>query len=491
MIFYGLAKKRYETEEQEMNRGGEGFILRILDDSGIVAKIFLPAWRTAYRYEKLLAMMNMKVSAKLREVVTWPEDILCDEEGNFAGYIMRKAEGMICFTDLVLVPDFSDLRCEKGPIIAENLCRALWILHWEGIAAGDLNPGNILVGSDGRVLLIDADSFHIHDRDGRLYRCSVMSENYLATDLQRALRAGDPSQSGPGMLRIDYSRKSDDFVLALLLFQLYMGGIHPFQCRVASDDPKVPWPTRAENIENAYSPFFMPHPDLAPPVGAPSPKEVIPPRIYPLLKKALTKGLMDQTARPSERDYLRALGSPRTRIKGGKTGMKLLKTLAAAAVLIFVLRCFSTGGTETAYQVTSNGESVPRVFEELNKWLSGEKEEEAEKTPEEVVREDSAVEGFLFPDSDIRHLDEQDIESLRNSKDDSLQHLLRQAVNEIYARHGCDFTGSPYEGFFDRFDWYQDQEKCSSGEARADMNEIEGDNINFLVEKERSFGFRT
>ena len=70
MIFYGLAKKRYETEEQEMNRGGEGFILRILDDAGIVAKLFLPARRTSFRrIFSIIRLRRMTVSVQAKRSV--------------------------------------------------------------------------------------------------------------------------------------------------------------------------------------------------------------------------------------------------------------------------------------------------------------------------------------------------------------------------------------------------------------------------------------
>ena len=81
---------------------------------------------------------------------------------------------------------------------------------------GDVNPQNILVTKDGSVMLIDCDSFQVPEQHGRQpHPCVVGSPEYTAPeieDFQRQFRSHD----------------SDNFALAVLLYQLLGDGSHPY-----------------------------------------------------------------------------------------------------------------------------------------------------------------------------------------------------------------------------------------------------------------------
>ena len=116
-----------------------------------------------------------------------------------------------------------EYRARLGVKIAE----AFRWLHTIGVRIGDVNPSNILVSDDGSVMLIDCDSFQIPGPPGHQpYPCVVGSPEYTAPeidDFRRQFRSQD----------------SDNFALAVLLYQLLGNGSHPYQGVDASADDAV------------------------------------------------------------------------------------------------------------------------------------------------------------------------------------------------------------------------------------------------------------
>jgi DNA-binding helix-hairpin-helix protein with protein kinase domain len=86
---------------------------------------------------------------------------------------------------------------------------------------GDVNHGNLLVGPDGTVMLIDCDSFQIGN-GAHVFTCDVGVPLFTAPELHgRTFR---------GLVR---TANHDGFGLAVLLFHLLYMGRHPFAGRYA------------------------------------------------------------------------------------------------------------------------------------------------------------------------------------------------------------------------------------------------------------------
>jgi hypothetical protein len=66
------------------------------------------------------------------------------------------------------------------------------------------------------------------------------------------------------------------------------------------------------------------------------------------------------------------------------------------------------------------------------------------------LRGSAPVEGFVFPDSDRRLLEPEEVNGLNAA-------TLRLARNEIYARRGRKFRSPDLDEYFSRFDWYRPQ----------------------------------
>ncbi|MET8824416.1 hypothetical protein ABZX40_07640 [Streptomyces sp. NPDC004610] len=98
---------------------------------------------------------------------------------------------------------------------ARSLARLLADLHAEGYVVGDLKPDNLWVDGRGEVGMADVDSWQFTD-GGELFPGRMGTPGYTAPE-----RIGPAAGTPP-------DRTSDDFVLAVLVHQLLMGGLHPF-----------------------------------------------------------------------------------------------------------------------------------------------------------------------------------------------------------------------------------------------------------------------
>lgn len=206
---------------QEIGRGGEGAVYAIEDQRNYVAKIYSTPPDTR-KIQKLAAMAEA-ASPALLKIAAWPIDVLVDSKGAVRGFMMPH---------LVARRDVHELyspksRAEAFPEadfrflthVATNIARAFAVVHDHGHVLGDVNHGNLLVGPDGTVILIDCDSFQI-GTGANIYTCDVGVPLFTAPELHgSALR---------GLVR---SVSHDQFGLAILLFHLLYMGRHPFAGR--------------------------------------------------------------------------------------------------------------------------------------------------------------------------------------------------------------------------------------------------------------------
>lgn len=84
-----------------------------------------------------------------------------------------------------------------------------------------------------------------------------------------------------------------------------------------------------------------------------------------------------------------------------------------------------------------------------------------------------ASNGFVFDDSDSRILTERDVEGLPI-------HVVRLAINEIYARHGRIYETEDLSTYFSSQSWYNPQYKASEFNEEKLFNSVETTNVKFL-----------
>ena len=189
------------------------------DNPRMVIKVLHPQHATPERAAKLQAMRDNP--PQNAQALSWPNVV--EHDANGLRYQMPKASKgagtayrFISANERKRLPQHKQgygYRTKLGVTIAA----AFRGLHAIGVRVGDVNPSNILVNDDGSVMLIDCDSFQIPSQPGHQpYPCVVGSPEYTApeiNDFRRQFRSHD----------------SDNFALAVLLYQLLGNGSHPYQ----------------------------------------------------------------------------------------------------------------------------------------------------------------------------------------------------------------------------------------------------------------------
>ncbi len=257
-----IGRHRTYNLNSMIGRGGEGIIY----DAGknTVAKIYRNVADGITRERKLKKMVEMGLSDNLREFVTWPTDLLYDDYGNFIGFTMRRLESKYLLDTLTEYPN-SDNHPHSGGYssfwtVSWNLAYIVDALHRNEIVIGDVNERNIGFKENGEPVIYDCDSFHISDE----MPCTVSRPEYTPFFLYDALSVGYEKYNGK-----TFSKTSDDWALAVHIFELVCNGCHPFACEIkrgsAAYVPNIP-----ENVHFRKTPFFVYMDGLKPPSYAPS-----------------------------------------------------------------------------------------------------------------------------------------------------------------------------------------------------------------------------
>ncbi len=231
---------------QELGRGGEGAVFSIEGLKNQVAKVYSrPA---DYRKVQKLLRMAEAANPSLLKVAAWPVDLLIDSREAVHGFVMPR---------VVAHRDIHELyspksRSERFPDtdfrflvhVGANIARAFALVHGQGHVLGDVNHGNLLVGRDGTVILIDCDSFQIVNGSS-VFTCDVGVPLFTAPELH-----GHPFR---GLVR---TANHDLFGLAVLLFHLLYMGRHPFAGRY-SGSGDMPIERAVAEHRFAYGPDRM------------------------------------------------------------------------------------------------------------------------------------------------------------------------------------------------------------------------------------------
>lgn len=206
--------------------GGEGAVYEDRNDPVMVIKVLHQQHATPERAAKLQAMCNNPPHNA--QALSWPNVLESDANGlRYRMPMASKGSGtayrFISANERRQLPK-SQQEYEYRTRLGVKIAEAFRWLHTIHVRIGDVNPSNILVSDDGAVMLIDCDSFQIPGPPGHQpYPCVVGSPEYTAPeidDFQRQFRSQD----------------SDNFALAVLLYQLLGNGSHPYQGIDASAD---------------------------------------------------------------------------------------------------------------------------------------------------------------------------------------------------------------------------------------------------------------
>lgn len=497
-------------------RGGEGTVYRIKGKPALVAKIYhenvLAQSQTEFdgRHRKLLCMLRHSVRTtyrgKLR--VAWPQDILYSK-GRMVGYVMPRVKSAHGLYE-VWMQDRQDAvfrrySWRKSVHVAWSLAQAIADLHKCGVVLGDFNPKNFLVDRWGNVILVDTDSYDITDpKTGERFPCRVARGDMLAPELQ--------GYRNLSTVRAPFTRETDYFSLALLIFRLLMGGFHPFGCvcvaGAVSSSADITEQTEIVNGNCAYvrdvpgrkispqSPIlgFLPadirklfirtfHYTAHSAISNISRRASAEEWVQSLRKLHNSSFRKCRSNRrhvfPNHNRYCPFCGQKRKNPFGG-----ILAAVILAAVLMPNVGILATASTQ--FEDTAKGFLADATFL-VSQWISSASdfadslfapdgnghaaaEQELPSTAEPVPPGEP---DYVLP-SDQRLLTHADVEGMTRQE-------IQLAINEIYARHGRYFSDSEYGVYFHSKSWYNPQKNLSDEEIEAMLSPIEAENLNFLV----------
>ncbi|HZT79366.1 MAG TPA: hypothetical protein VFA26_04045, partial [Gemmataceae bacterium] len=272
-----------ELDGRVLARGGEAAIYEVPGKPALVAKVYhKPAdGRAAKLAAMIAAPPEDPMAASGHASIAWPSDRLfrIDKGPYCAGFVMPRVD------NARTVFDFYNpaRRLKQCPLFhygylmrtARNLAAAVHAIHQRGYVIGDVNESNILVTNQALVTLVDTDSFQVSDGQ-RVHRCLVGKPEYTPAELQGA-RFAD----------LDRKPEHDNFALAILIFQLLMQGMHPFNGRFTGKGEPPPLHRR---IAAGHWPYARGRPMPYEPNPLAPPFAVLPPPVQELMRLCFEEG---------------------------------------------------------------------------------------------------------------------------------------------------------------------------------------------------------
>lgn len=265
MPTYKTSNNDLVETESELGKGGEGAVHSLRRNVIYVAKIYHDSHRTPEKEQKLRAMISNPPKDDTRQFnpphisIPWPEKLLYDRKGKFAGYLMLRIinspEIFEVFNPSTRKKKHPDFDWRSAHHTAQNLALALNALHAHEYVMGDVNQKNVKIANRALVTLVDTDSFQVKDTNGRVYRCPVGVPEYTPPELH-----------GKSFDMLDRADYHDNFGLAVLIFQLLMEGNHPFTAK----NPQFSSPEIQKYcIEHGIFPYQANNSGFSPPPHAP------------------------------------------------------------------------------------------------------------------------------------------------------------------------------------------------------------------------------
>lgn len=207
---------------RELGKGGEGAIYELPTNHHWVAKLYNTQHQPDASKQVKLRFMATTADAELLSYAAWPQETLHKTiNGPVVGFLMPKVSGRtpihMLYSPAHRRQDYPQFAWDFLLFAARNTAAAFAAIHHHGHVVGDVNQGNVLVGADSKIVLIDTDSFQIN-ANGITHLCKVGVSHFTPPELQ-GIAFFD---------RVPRTSNHDNFGLALLIFHLLFGGRHPY-----------------------------------------------------------------------------------------------------------------------------------------------------------------------------------------------------------------------------------------------------------------------
>lgn len=289
---------------KELGKGGEGSVYEIPSHPKQVAKVYhqMPDKK---KQEKVLFMAG-SVDDQLVSYAAWPQESLHKGRGGpVVGFLMPKVTGRVpihmLYSPAHRKQDYPQAGWDFLLFAARNTAAAFSTLHDHGHILGDVNQGNVMVGQDSKVILIDCDSFQIKTHKD-VHLCEVGVSHFTPPELQ-----GLPSFNG-----VKRTQNHDNFGLALLVFHLLFGGRHPYSGIAHAQHVGEALETDIKAFRFAYARDAQSR-SISPPPNS-IPISIVPDQLVSMFNVAFTEA-GSSGGRPTAKDWLSALDGVRQHLR--------------------------------------------------------------------------------------------------------------------------------------------------------------------------------
>jgi len=303
-------------EKDSFDEGGEGLIYET-SRSGLCAKVY--SGNDDSMVDQVGDQKRRKLQAMVRNPpedpsekeghcsFAWPEEVLYREPSGqrCVGFLMPRIDTET-FVELHVCKGAADRR-EKfaGTFhwrnlfkVGYNIASAVAALHEKGYYIGDINEENILVDYDSILItIIDCDSFQVRDPDtGEIFPSPVGKPEYTAPELSDQAKRYEDMKRTP---------ESDAFALAILLFELLMENMSPYQGKgpALSDAPST-----SAKLKKGLFPYISENKGVEPPPYAP-PFKILHPHLKDLFIHCFDEGHGRPDQRPTAGEWFRVFKS--------------------------------------------------------------------------------------------------------------------------------------------------------------------------------------
>lgn len=290
----------------ELGKGGEGSVYEVLENDNFVAKLYNAHHQPDAQKQEKLRFMALTADNKLLSFAAWPIDTIHkNTNGPVVGFLMPKVSSRLpihmVYSPAQRKQNFPYATWDFLLLVARNTAAAFASIHEHGHVIGDVNQGNVLVGNDGTVMLIDTDSFQIN-ANGTMHLCKVGVPHFTPPELQ-------------GLASFDKTPRTinhDNFGLALLIFHLLFSGRHPYAGIPLRNDVGESLENDIKAFRYAYAPDGQRRGFKPPPKSVPI--NIIPDYIQNMFTWAFTeKGV--RYRRPTAQQWITALDDLRKQLK--------------------------------------------------------------------------------------------------------------------------------------------------------------------------------
>lgn len=291
---------------RELGKGGEGAVFEVLSNHHIVAKLYNAHHTPDGPKQAKLHFMATTADNELLSYAAWPQETLHKtRNGPVIGFLMPKVSGRapihMLYSPAHRRQDYPQSAWDFLLFAARNTAAAFAAIHHHGHVLGDVNQGNVLVGADSKVVLIDTDSFQIN-ANGKVHHCKVGVAHFTPPELQ-GLASFD---------RLPRTSNHDNFGLALLIFHLLFGGRHPYSGVPLRADAGEALEKDIQACRYAYALDAQQRGFKPPPKSIPI--IIVPDSIQAMFTAAFTE-IGTNGGRPSAQQWVTALDGLRSQLK--------------------------------------------------------------------------------------------------------------------------------------------------------------------------------